>query len=353
MFDLNTALKHLAISALVFALTSCSPSDVDSSTQEKRLFGKQIVETQGKAPVLDSNLARSAQTPLIKLSIDLWPGYYPSIIALQKGWFAESGLNVQIEMPKDTDKMLAGFAAGRIDMIGAALGDVVSIAQAIPDLKIIMAADESSGGDALLVIPLAGDPQYSGKRIGTSLGGFGEVLVREWLKRENLNPSEVELVNVDASQVPMLLQQGVIDVGQTWQPYVDQAKAVGGEVIFSSAETPGLIPDVIAVRESHFGHSSEVLSKFVTVWFRASKWWKENFEAGNQMVANFTGLNAQQISIEGIHLFSLKENVARYQSNHGTSLAQAITVYSDFYLRNGILSEPVTPSSVLTNRYLE
>ena len=45
---------------------------------------------------------------------------------------------------------MADFGAGEYDAIGASLGDIVALTLVHPDVRIILVADISEGGDAVL-----------------------------------------------------------------------------------------------------------------------------------------------------------------------------------------------------------
>ncbi|MGH8473117.1 MAG: hypothetical protein ACREVJ_11815, partial [Gammaproteobacteria bacterium] len=47
----------------------------------------------------------------LRFGYDYWPGYYPALIAAEKGYFAEEGLIVNATKRDDTDAMIADFGA--------------------------------------------------------------------------------------------------------------------------------------------------------------------------------------------------------------------------------------------------
>ena len=89
----------------------------------------------------------------LRFGYDYWPGYYPALIAAEKGYFAEQGLIVNATKRDDTDAMIADFGAGEYDVIGASLGDIVELTLVHPDVRIILVTDISEGGDAVLARP--------------------------------------------------------------------------------------------------------------------------------------------------------------------------------------------------------
>ena len=302
---------------------------------------------------IETEVKEDTSMPEMRLSIDLWPGYYPAVIAYEKGWFKEQGLNLILAIPGNTDKMLAQFTAGSIDAVAVAFGDAVLVTRQKKDVSVILVTDESAGGDAVL----ATDPDIlndlKGKTIGTNLGGFGELLIRTMLKVHNTPLSDVNLINVDASQVPSMLALGNLDVGHTWNPYVGQAAEVGAQVVFSSKDTPGLIPDTVAISASYGQKNPDAVRIFLDVWFKAQSWWLDNFEEGNQLIAKATSQSVADISLDGIKLLNREQNIASFEDQFSAEgLPNVLKVYNSFYTRSGVLREPA-PETILASEFLK
>lgn len=124
MFRLQGVLKVCFIAMLIF-LSGC-----DNGNRQSKL--------------------NQASITSISLAIDLWPGYYPVILADELGMLKKRNISLELSIPRNTDRMLAKFAAAEYDAIAVALGDVMNLSQQYPDARIVMVADESSGGDAIL-----------------------------------------------------------------------------------------------------------------------------------------------------------------------------------------------------------
>lgn len=281
----------------------------------------------------------AAPSPPLKFGYDLWPGYYPVLIAQERGFFSAAGLEVQAIHPERTDSMMADFTAGKYDAIAVALGDIVSLTQSDPDLRIVLITDELAGGDA--IVASAGVQSLAdlrGKRIGVNLGGFAELLVTQMLAAQNLTTADVTLVDLDAADLPAKLASGEVQAGHTWEPYVTQAVAAGGKVIFSSADTPGLIPDAVAFRGATVRERPAAVRAFVQGWFQAVDYWNAHPAEGTHIAAQKLNLPDSDISLQGLKLKTLADNRALFQRGTTTaSLHYTTQLYLDFYARIGTL----------------
>lgn len=303
---------------------------------------------EGGTPSATAPPTAPAEGPALRLAIDQWPGYYPAALADDLGYFTEAGVQVTLDLPGDTDRMLGAFAGGQYDLIGVALGDLITLSRNRPDVAVLLVSDESAGGDALLARAGFEVGTAPVVRIGTNLGGFGELFVRELLPRLPLPLERVEWINVDAAAVPKALQDGSIDLGHSWEPYVSAAVSEGAQRLLSSADTPGLIPDVIAASRSLAETRSAELQAFNRAWFRAVDWWLAHPQEAQARIEARLKLPAGSVSLAGIELQTAADNrrLIGTADVPGT-LPATIDRYSGFFVTRGRLVAPVQATQML------
>ncbi len=284
----------------------------------------------------------------LRLAMDLWPGYYPAVLADELGYLAEAQVRVQFSFPANTDSMIADFAAGHVDIIAVAMGDLINATHGRAAVQVFMVADESAGGDAVLARP-AVDLKGKGRLLlATNLGGFGELLMREFVQRQGVDPHRVAWINADAADVPRLLAAGDIDIGHTWEPYASEAEAAGAVRLFSSADTPGLIPDVLAASRATVERRQAELKRFSAAWLRAADWWVDHLDEGAQRIAKRLQSDAAKISLKGVKLMRLADNRRLLGAGgQAAELAAVVKRYSAFFLDRGALARPVEPADLL------
>jgi NitT/TauT family transport system substrate-binding protein len=282
----------------------------------------------------------------LRLGMDLWAGYFPAVIAQHRGLMAAEGVALDVVPTRDTNALLAEFAAGRYDLIAVSLGDAITLTRSRPDVLVLLVADESAGGDQLLRAPGVPRRATAPQRYGTNLGGFGELFIRAWHEREGIAPSDVVWTNIDASDVPAALAEGRIDFGHTWQPYAGQAAASGATAVFSSADTPGLILDVVLATRVDVQRQPEAYRGFVRAWFDAERRWRENPAAGHADAAAALGLDPATVSLDGIKLYSLEDNREVMSGASDAPLASLIARYAAFFVQRGSLSTPPEPATM-------
>ena len=290
----------------------------------------------------------------IKVGIDLWPGYYPIIIAQQQGYFAEQDLDVSYVLPEETNNLMHMFSEQQIDLLCVAMGDAFSLYDKDPDMRVVMITDESYGGDALLrkgPLPKPGQTV----RIGTNLNGFGELFIREYLKRSGYFAEDIQLVQQEASQAMTYLRNNQAHIVHTWEPYVsDISNYYGADILFDSSETPGLIPDALLANGQFIKQKPEAIKKFIVAWFKGVDWWKENRALGDQIIEQELLLIPGSLSLRGTKLYSLKDNQLAFSAQDSMKSIQYVAnIYLDFFKSKKKFQRlPARADDIVTGRFL-
>lgn len=242
--------------------------------------------------------AGATPRPPLTVSWTVWPGYYPLAIAQHQGLFAKHGISVKIDVYDAYTTAYTDYASGKLDGSEMVLGDLLLLLNK-RDSRAVMLTDSSEGGDQVIAtnaIHTVAD--LKGKRIGVHLGTFGELFVRKMLAANGLALSDVTLVNINPEDIPAAFPNK-IDAGHSFEPFTSQAVAKGGHVVFTSAETPGLIPNVFAFSDQVVQQRPDDIRAFVAAWFEAVDWMNAHHDEVPAAVAQVTGLKPDNIWMDG------------------------------------------------------
>ena len=292
--------------------------------------------------------------PPLQIGLDLWGGYYPALLAEQLGYFRAEQVAVELSIPEDTDQLLVDFAAGTLDGIGVATGDTINVIEANPDARIILFSDLSSGADMVLGMPPVETPEdLRGRAVGTNLGGFGEVLVRQMLDQHGVPPSAVKVVNVDASRVVERLVSGELAAVHTWEPYASRVRALGAKVLYTSREADGLVLDGFIFSGETLRAHPNAVRRFVKAWFRAVEHWQAHPDEDDALLTKRLSASQPAITRAGIHLFTLDEERRLFEpgpTNH--SARHVLQRFVDYFLSRGTISAAPDLDLLLDSSFL-
>ncbi|MEQ8653728.1 MAG: ABC transporter substrate-binding protein [Kiloniellales bacterium] len=139
------------------------------------------------------------------------PDHGPIIIAQEKGYFAEQGLEVEIIPPADPNDPPKLAAAGKADLAVSYQPSLqLQTSEGLPLKRVGTLV--ATPLNCLLVLkdgPIQKIADLKGKKIGYSVAGVEEALLGVILKRHGLSVKDVQLINVNFSLSPALMSKQV------------------------------------------------------------------------------------------------------------------------------------------------
>lgn len=143
------------------------------------------------------------------------------------------------------------FENGDIDGAAITLDEAIRLSAATQDVTLAAQVDWSVGGDAL--VARRERPTLRslvGARIGVENTALGALMLSRALERGGLEPAQVVVVPLNANEHLQAWLGDQVDAVITYEPMLTQLAAHGGVTLFSSAEIPGEVVDVIVARTS-------------------------------------------------------------------------------------------------------
>lgn len=213
----------------------------------------------------------SAYAAPLKIGYSDWPGWVAWEIAIEKQMFKKAGVDVKFEW-FDYVASMDAFAAGQLDAVSMTNGDTLVTGATGAKSVMILINDYSNGNDMVVARPgINSIKELKGKKIGVEIGFVSHLLLLNALEKNGLKESDVKLINVPTNETPQVLASGQVDAIVAWQPSSGQALKLvpGSKRIYSSADEPGLIYDVLAVSPSSLATNKAKWDKVIDVWYQA------------------------------------------------------------------------------------
>ncbi|HEV2573180.1 MAG TPA: ABC transporter substrate-binding protein [Beijerinckiaceae bacterium] len=199
----------------------------------------------------------------------------PWYVALEKGFFKEEGLNVEIMPSKGTADAIRGVVTGIAQMGFIDVPSLVASGKAGGEVKIVASSYVEAPYCVYSLNPGANvtkPAQLEGLKFGSSSASFVPQIWRAFMKMNGLDGSKLEIVNVDAAaRVPMLAagQVGGVDQFLMAAPAIRRA-APGKEPVCLFAADYGLdlYANSIGVKKSFLDQNPEAVRGFVRAALR-------------------------------------------------------------------------------------
>lgn len=305
-------------------------------------------------PVVAMAAFSAHAAPPLKIGYSDWPGWVAWQVAIDKGWFKEAGVPVTFEW-FDYSASMEAFAAGKIDAVTMTNGDALVTGATGAKSVMLMLTDYSNGNDMLIGKPgVRSIKDLKGKKVAVEAGLVEHLLLLNALKKNGMKESDVTIVGAKTNEMPQMLASGDVAAVGAWQPIAGQAmKAVpGAKPIYTSADEPGLIYDVVAVNPASAKSRKADWIKVVKVWDRVVKYIndpKTQPDAVKIMAAR-VGVSPEVYLplLKGTKLLSLDDARKIYVKGDGFKTLEGSTkVANQFNVANAVYKEAEPVASYL------
>lgn len=285
----------------------------------------------------------------LRIAYSDWPGWIAWEIALKKGYFKDAGVTVSFVWLEYVPSIEA-FSEGKVDAVCMTNGDALVAGSSNSASVGILINDYSNGND--MVVARSGINSVvdlKGKKIGVEVGFVDHLLLMEALKSAKLAEGDVSIVNTKTEQTPALLKAGAVDAIAAWQPNSGRAldEVAGAKPIFTSANAPGLIYDLLFVNKQSLTKRRDDWEKVTKVWFRVVDFIADpahRLESAQIMGAR-VGLSADKYGklMSGTRLLGAEENKKRYRRSGDLGSVQGSSEIVDrFNVANHVYKESVS-----------
>ncbi|HEY5631411.1 MAG TPA: ABC transporter substrate-binding protein [Nitrososphaeraceae archaeon] len=182
----------------------------------------------------------------IRVGFPLWVPDLLAFVAQDKGFFKKNNVDVNLTLiPKYNDAINA-YTNRDYDGIFAVYSDFIIQQSEGIDTKVVYGVDYSNTADAIVGI---GNSllDVKGKNISiVGINTFSHYFVLRALDKVGLTEGDVQFVNMPFQNVTTALQKRQILAGHTYAPFISDAIKKGFKVLYSGAEVPIPLTDVIA-----------------------------------------------------------------------------------------------------------
>ncbi|MBS4216729.1 ABC transporter substrate-binding protein [Bacillus sp. FJAT-49711] len=211
--------------------------------------------------------------------------YTPQYVAIEKGFFKEEGLNVELTTAWGGDKTMTTLLADGADV--ALVGSETSIyvyAQGASDPVINFAGLTRTDGTFLVSREKIDNFDWEMLKgstfLGQRKGGMPQMVGEFVLKKHGIDPhADLELIqNIEFANIASAFGSGTGEYVQLFEPTASVFEKEGkGYIVASFGEESGEVPYTsFMAKESYIKNNKEIVEKFVRALYKAQKWVDES-----------------------------------------------------------------------------
>ncbi len=207
-------------------------------------------------------------------------GYLPTsldsalFVADDLGMFTKVGLKVQMVPFRTGSELIDAANKNQIDVGYVGITPVTSAIDQNSTIKIVAAVNTDGSGIVVSnTSNITNATDFVGKKILIpKVGSIQDVLFRDMLLKNNVNPASVNITEMDVPLMQNALSSGKVDGFVAWEPYVSQVNVNGtGTVLMNSNDIwPDIPACVVIATNSFMSKKPYELKKFLKIHIEAT-----------------------------------------------------------------------------------
>jgi NitT/TauT family transport system substrate-binding protein len=296
--------------------------------------------------------SQQPQTP-VHVGAGIWPGYDPLFLAQDLGYYPAQSIELR-DYPSATETTQA-LRNGDIDVAALTMDEALLVAATIPEIQSVLVMDFSNGADVLMArSEISTLKALKGRKIGVESSALGGYILTRILEKANLSLSDVQIIQLGASEHEQAFKQGVVDAVVTFEPVRSNLLKVGAKVLFDSSEIPGEVVDVLVTRRELLRTHKAVVEKLVQGWFKALDYRKQNLQDADRRMALREQITREQFtdSLKRVQLLDLQANLTLL-GHTDASLQEKVKRLGKFMLSKKLLTHLPPLEQFLNDEFVQ
>lgn len=287
-----------------------------------------------------------------------WVGYAPLYIAKEKGFFKNHNIDPEMVIIEDESQYAAALASNQIQALGNVVDrEVIHYANGTPT-RFVCGMDQSFGGDGIIAsAEIKSVKDLEGKTVGLDKASTSYFFFLAVLDKYGVDEKKITIQEMTAGDAGAAFVAGKLDAAVAWEPWLTNAsQRQGGHVLVSSREFPGIIVDVISMRQDFIDQHPEAVQGLVEAWNEAIAWYQQNPAEGNKIMAKALSLSEQEVAdmAKGVQFMGKAENKAFFNAaTSGNNIYKITDLAIKFWTDKGVLKKQVEAKQIVEPKFVE
>jgi NitT/TauT family transport system substrate-binding protein len=312
----------------------------------------------GPASAASPRAASHAMTR-VRIAFSTWTGYGPLVVAAQKNFFKNAGLDVSYTVVESATAREAALRANQLDGAATTVDTFTRWSAQGTPIQVILGIDRSAGGDGIVAKKsITTVKQLRGRTVAVAGGTVSEFFFDYVLHQNGMTIKDVKIRDMpDSSVAGSTFAAGRVDAAVTWEPWLTRAAHTSfGHILVSSARYPNIIVDAFALRTDFIRAHTAAVRNFVRAYYQAVNFTESHPAAANQIIGKYVSETPAQVSVDLTKVPLM--NLAISKAYFGTARKQG-PIYktarssSNFWLRLKVINKMPNIRSLINPSFLQ
>lgn len=270
------------------------------------------------------------------------------IIAEEKGFFKEEGLEIENKLMTGPDENASLVASGDAAVCFGSMYNNISVAANGVKVKVVAPLVNAAGTQAVVArkgLEINSPKDLEGKKIGMTNGAGVLIAIRNMCQATGVDVNKLQFINLGVSDQLAALDRGDIDAMAAWEPWIGKALEHDGTLLFSGTKSNLLGAEgavhwidfymTLQVTQDFYNKNPETVEKILRALHKATDYINENPKDAAKIVAKRINIDESEC------LRIMQEN--KYTMQYDQQFVEGADNMANFMLEMGnIKSVPKT-----------
>ncbi|EPE96947.1 ABC transporter substrate-binding protein [Rhizobium grahamii] len=315
-----------------------------------------IVGALALSPAVAQDIPSKPEPGTFKIGIEPWLGYGQWHVAASKDLFKKANLeNVELVNFTEDKDINAALASGQLDAANIATHTAMGMVAAGLPVKIVSLLDFSLKADAILAgADVKSVADLKGKKIAFEEGTTSDILLNYALASNGMTINDIERVPMPAADAGTALIAGQVPVAVTYEPYISTALAQDKNIqlLFEAGKDPGLVSDVLVVREEVLKEKPGQVLAMIKAWDAALADYKANTEEDRAIIAKAVGASPEDLktAFDGVQYYTSAEAAKAFAGDFKSKTFADVLKAAK---QAGLLKQDVSADSMIDTSFVD
>ncbi len=256
------------------------------------------------AAALMAGSAARAQVKLDVAASNTWWGQVPIMVAIDKGYFKEQGIDTELKNIGASGDRIAALTAGSVAFSNLGrIAAIVEMARGNQSFYVFANIDDSPGNEGCWARPGFADfKALKGKKVAANTSA--QITMNGLLANEGMTEKDVQFVNLPPGEMAGAIAKGDVDAACVWQPLLDNVEkaAPGGKLLGLDSDTPNFkkfgtmaSPDIMIISRKLVDEQPELARKLAVALFKGVAYTNANPQDAADTVAHYFRKSPEEV----------------------------------------------------------
>ncbi|WP_395337516.1 putative urea ABC transporter substrate-binding protein [Novosphingobium sp. BL-8H] len=278
-----------------------------------------------------------------------WP--YAQQAGIVKKWADKYGLKINIVQVNDYVESVNQYTAGKLDGVTLANMDALTIpAAGGKDTSAIIVGDYSNGNDGIMLKGGGDLKSLKGKQINLVELSVSHYLLARGLSSAGMSLTDVKTINTTDADIVGAFASPDVTAAVAWNPQLSVMKAQpGAKEVFSSANIPGEILDLLAVDTATLKANPKLGKALAGIWYETVALMKRQDaegKAARAAMAKLAGSTPEAFDGQLTTTYLYSDPKAAVAATDSPALITTMTRVRDFSFSKGLFKGATSADAV-------